>query len=36
VLDAPYRTFFELVESRIATAITHSRAYEAERELRAA
>jgi hypothetical protein len=36
VLDAPYRTFFELVASRIATAIAHSRAYEAERELRVA
>jgi len=35
-LDAPYRTFFELVASRLATAIAHSRAYEAERELRAA
>jgi hypothetical protein len=33
VLDALYRTFFELVASRIATAIAHSRAYEAEREL---
>jgi GAF domain-containing protein/CheY-like chemotaxis protein len=31
VLDVPYRTFFELVASQIATAIAHARAYEAER-----
>jgi signal transduction histidine kinase len=32
VLDAPYRSFFDLVASQIAAAIANARAYEAERK----
>jgi GAF domain-containing protein len=32
IVDADYRTFFDLVANHLATAITNARAYEEERK----